>query len=141
MKERDKQMSALVGDAGEVRRAGLCRRGAERRLIGAGRTVRVRDQRMQPLISLLLALTHLLMELHGSDTAVYLEKLTPETNLQHTNNTDQLQAGIGYEYLEKENSHFRRNIKKTTGRNTRVKPAHAAYSDGFKEKTLSRLGS
>lgn len=81
LKERDKQMSALVGDAGEVRRAGLCRQGAERRLIGAGRSVRVRDQRMQPLISLLLALIHLLMELHGSDTAVYLEKLTPETNL------------------------------------------------------------
>lgn len=26
LKERDKQMSAAVGDAGEVRRAGLCRR-------------------------------------------------------------------------------------------------------------------
>ncbi|GAA6105090.1 uncharacterized, partial [Tachysurus ichikawai] len=65
-------MLALVGDAGEVRRAGRCRRGAVRRQIGAGRSVRVRDQRMQPLISLLLALTHLLMELHGSDIAVYL---------------------------------------------------------------------
>lgn len=52
--------------------------GAAGRLIGAGGSVRVRDQRVQPLISLLLALTHLLMELHGSDIAVYSEELTPE---------------------------------------------------------------
>lgn len=82
MKERDKQMSALVGDAGELRRVGLFwQTGAVRRLIGAGRSVRVRDQRMRPLISLLLALTHLLMELHTSDVAVYLEALM--TNLDY----------------------------------------------------------
>lgn len=70
-----------------------------RRLIGAGRSGRVRDQRMQPLISLLLALTHLLMELHSSDIAVYLEKLMLDPNHYHTNKTEQLEAVNGSKYV------------------------------------------
>lgn len=49
---------------------------------------------MQPLISLLLALTHLLMERRASDIAIYSEELAPDPNLEHINETDRLEADM-----------------------------------------------